>query len=267
MRDILSDLETGPVHKQEDPVKRAQMLFKPVMPKRFYKDVAVDQTPDGWVITLDGKAIRTPGQALITLPSQSAASVIADEFRAQVEVVNLAKMPAYRLVNTAIDGVQSDPQAVIEDIMRFASTDLVFYRADAPEKLVTLQADAWDPVLDWARGTLGARFFLAEGVMHVEQPRESVSAVGLHLKQDPDAFRLASLHVMTSIAGSALIALALEADALTVDEAWDAAHVDEDWNIAQWGEDEEAQARRAFRRRDFDAAHALLRARKDAAGS
>jgi chaperone required for assembly of F1-ATPase len=261
MRDILNDLEDKPFHSDEDPVKRAQRLTKPVMPKRFYKAVAVAQSADGWVIELDGKAVRTPGQRLISLPTEAAAMLVADEFSAQKDVVNLATMPAYRLVNTAVDGVASDPQAVIEDIMRFASSDLVFYRANTPEKLVALQADAWDPVLDWARSTLGARFFLSEGVMHVEQPRESVAAVGLHLKQDNDPFRLSSLHVMTSIAGSALIALALEAGDLSFEEAWTAAHVDEDWNIDQWGQDEEAQARRDFRRRDMQAAYALLRAR------
>jgi chaperone required for assembly of F1-ATPase len=261
MRDILNDLEGGPFHSDEDPVKRAQRLTKPVMPKRFYKDVAVAQSANGWLVELDGKAIRTPGQRIIALPWDAAAALVADEFRAQKDVVNLATMPAYRLVNTAVDGVANDPQAVIEDIMRFASSDLVFYRAETPQKLVESQTDAWDPVLDWARSTLGARFFLSEGVMYVEQPKESVSAVGLHLKRDADPFRLASLHVMTSIAGSALIALALEAGELSFDEAWRAAHVDEDWNIDQWGEDEEAQARRAFRRRDMEAAHALLQGR------
>lgn len=261
MRDILNDLEGGPIHGDEDPVKRAQRLTKPVMPKRFYKEAAVAQSGNGWVVELDGKAIRTPGQKVIALPTEAAALLIADEFGAQHEVINLATMPAYRLVNTAVDGVASDPQAVIEDIMRFASSDLVFYRAQTPAKLVTLQGEAWDPALDWARATLGARFFLAEGVMHVEQPRESVSAVGLHLKQDADPFRLASLHVMTSITGSALIALALEAGDLGFEESWKAAHIDEDWNIDQWGKDEEAEARRAFRRRDMEAAYALLRAR------
>ncbi len=261
MRDILNDLEGGPVHNDEDPVKRAQRLTKPVMPKRFYKDVGVARSDDGWAIELDGKAIRTPGQRIIMLPTEAAAALVAEEFRAQQDVVNLATMPAYRLVNTAVDGVANDPQAVIEDIMRFASSDLVFYRADTPEKLVSLQSETWDPVLDWARATLGARFFLSEGVMHVEQPKESVAAVGFHLKRDANPFRLASLHVMTSIAGSALIALALEAGELSFEEAWTAAHVDEDWNIDQWGEDEEAQARRAFRRRDMEAAHSLLQTR------
>jgi chaperone required for assembly of F1-ATPase len=266
MRDILSDLEEGPFQADEDPNKRAHRLNKPVLPKRFYKDVAVESTADGWVVKLDGRAIRTPGQVLIALPSERAATAVAEEFRAQVDVINPATMPVYRLVNTAVDGVRADPQSVLEDIVRFSSSDLVFYRADAPTRLVTLQAQAWDPVLEWARTILGARFFLSEGVMHVEQPRDSVAAIRAHLGQDPDPFRLASLHVMTSISGSALIALALEAGALTFDEAWNAAHVDEDWNITQWGEDDEAQARRAFRRRDMEAAETLLRSRVPLAG-
>lgn len=262
MRDILTDLETGPFHTDDDPVKRAQRLTKPVMPKRFYKIVAVEEAPEGWTVTLDGKATRTPGQKLIALPSEVVARLVADEFAAQADVVNLATMPAYRLANTAIDGVASDPQAVIEDIMRFAATDMTCYRADGPERLVGLQEEAWDPIHDWARAALGARFILSQGVMHVDQPRESIASVGLHLRQDGDPLRLAALHVMTSISGSALIALAREAEALTLEEAWAAAHVDEDWNIAQWGEDDEAKARRAFRHRDFQAADAILNRRR-----
>lgn len=262
MRDILSDLEDSKFHSDVDPVKRAQQLTKPVMPKRFYKTVAVEAGEGGWLVQLDGKPIRTPAQALIVLPSETAANLVANEFRAQADVVNLATMPAYRLVNTVIDGVALDPQAVIEDIMRFASTDMTCYRADSPEALVVLQASAWDPVLDWAQERLGARFMLSEGVMHVEQPREAIAAVGLHLRHDADPFRLAPLHVITSISGSALIALALEAGTLSFDEAWAAAHVDEDWNVNHWGEDEEAAARRAFRKRDMEAAYQTLAARQ-----
>lgn len=114
-------------------------------------------------------------------------------------------------------------------------------------------------MLDWARSALGARFFLAEGVMHVEQPRELVAAVGLWLRQRQEPFRLSAIHVMTTLTGSALLALAVEAEALTPEEAWTAAHVDEDWNTEQWGEDAEAAARRVVRRKEFDAAVALVR--------
>jgi chaperone required for assembly of F1-ATPase len=38
-----------------------------------------------------------------------------------------------------------------------------------------------------------------------------------------------------------------------------AAHVDEDWNMAQWGSDEVALQRRAFRFAEFQAAALVLR--------
>jgi chaperone required for assembly of F1-ATPase len=148
---------------------------------------------------------------------------------------------------------------VLEDILRFASSDLVCYRADAPQALVERQAAHWDRYLDWVRAALGARFVLAEGIMHVEQPRETIAALGIHLRQREEAFRMAALHLATSLSGSALIALALESGEVDAQTAWRDAHVDEDWNIEQWGEDAEAAARRALRWRDMQGAAALLR--------
>jgi chaperone required for assembly of F1-ATPase len=66
------------------------------------------------------------------------------------------------------------------------------------------------------------------------------------------------VHAATTLTGSALIALALATGRLSADEAWAAAHVDEDWNIAQWGEDELAMQRRAFRFAEFQAAASVL---------
>ena len=260
MRDILEDLEAGRQLSDPDPVKRAQNQMRGALPKRFYKEAGVEKEAEGWSVRLDGKPVRTPGRALLALPTLAAAELVAQEFAAQRDVIDPVSMPVLRLVNTAIDGVATDPQAVVEDILRYASSDLLLYRADAPQVLVDRQADLWDPVLDWVRAKIGARFFLAEGVMHVEQPQESVGAIGIHLSKRTDPQRLAALHVMTSITGSALLAIAVEAGGIDADDAWRAAHVDEDWNVEQWGEDAEAAARRAARRRDFDAAVALLRA-------
>src|SRR5690606_27493073 len=128
-----------------------------------------------------------------------------------------------------------DPQALVEDIMRFSSSDLLCYRAEGPDTLVRRQNEAWDPVIDWAGGWLGARFNLAEGVMHVEQPREAIAAIGIHLRQRAEPFRLASLHVMTTLTGSALLALAVDFGELDAEAAWNAAHVDEDFQAGQWG--------------------------------
>lgn len=258
MRDLLSDLEAGNHLSDPDPVKRAQNQMKTPLAKRFYDKVDVREQPEGYAVHLDGKPVRTPGKAMLLLPTEGAAKLVADEFSAQGENIDLVTMPVMRLANTAIDGVATDTQAVLEDILRFSSSDLLCYRADAPERLVERQSEAWDPVLDWARSQLGARFFLAEGVMHVEQPRETIAAIGVHLRQREQPMKLAALHVMTSITGSALLALAVEVGELDAEAAWLAAHVDEDWNAEQWGEDFEAAARRAARKRDFTAAADLL---------
>ena len=53
------------------------------------------------------------------------------------------------------------------------------------------------------------------------------------------------------------------ARALTVEEAWAAAHADEDFQMQQWGRDELALKRRAFREAEMRAAALIL----DRAGS
>ncbi|TGQ47680.1 MULTISPECIES: ATP12 family chaperone protein [unclassified Mesorhizobium] len=262
MRDILNDLEAGKQLSDPDPVRRAQIQMKTQLPKRFYKAVSVARVEEGFAIHLDGKPVRTPGKALLVLPTERAAALVAAEFAAQGETIDPVTMPVMRLVNTAIDGVASDPQAVLEDILRFASSDLLCYRADGPQGLVDRQNQHWDPVLDWARAALGARFHLAEGVIHVEQPRESIAVLGVHLAQRKDPLRLAAIHVMTSLTGSALLALAVDSGELDGETAWAAGHVDEDWQAEHWGQDAEAVARRLARKRDMMAAVSLLDALK-----
>jgi chaperone required for assembly of F1-ATPase len=260
MRDILNDLETGKQLSDPDPVRRAQIQMRTPLPKRFYKDVAVAPEGDGFAVHLDGRPVRTPGKALLILPTEKAAALVAAEFAEQAETINPTSMPVYRLVNTAIDGVASDPQAVLEDILRFSASDLLCYRAGYPDALVQRQSDAWDPVIDWAGSKLGARFVLAEGVMHVEQPRQTIGAIGAHLSQRTEPLKLSALHLMTNLTGSALLALAVEFGELDAEAAWNAAHVDEDWQIEQWGHDAEEVARRASRKRDMLAAASVLSA-------
>ncbi len=260
MRELLNDLDAGNHLSDPDPVRRAQNQMKTPAAKRFYKEVTVGPEVEGFSVRLDGKQVKTPSGKPVLLPTEAAARIVADEFDAQGETIDPTSMPVTRLVNTAIDGVAADPQAVLEDVLRFSASDMVCYRAEGPDGLVARQADAWDPVLDWARSTLGLRFNLAEGVMHVEQPRETIGAVGIYLRQRDDVLRLAALHVITSITGSALLALMLEAGALDVEAAWAAAHVDEDWNIEHWGLDAEAARRRAARKRDMAGAAALIEA-------
>jgi chaperone required for assembly of F1-ATPase len=183
---------------------------------------------------------------------------MAAEWQAQRDVIDPMTMPVTRLANSVIDGVTGRVEAVVEDIAKYFETDLLFYRAGHPEALVAREAAHWDPVLFWAAETLGAHFILTEGIVHVRQPDPAIAAARAALPSDPWA--VGALHVITTLTGSALLALALMRGRLDADEVWAAAHVNEDWNSEQWGADEEAAARQAARLSDFRAAAAVLAA-------
>jgi chaperone required for assembly of F1-ATPase len=243
------------VGEKDAGLARGKGKVKPSLPKRFYQDVAI--ADDGAALLLDGKTVRTPGEAELVLPTRALAEAVAEEWRAQGERIDPATMPLTKLANSAIDGVVGREPAVIDDIMSHAASDLVCYRAHAPQGLVAAEARRWGPVLVWAKDALGAPLKLGAGVVHVAQPQASLD----RLRQTMlgrDAFSLAALHVMTALTGSALLALAVALGRLSPEEAWAAAHVDEDWQISQWGEDAEAAERRENRRRDFAAAAKLL---------
>jgi chaperone required for assembly of F1-ATPase len=186
------------------------------------------------------------------------AQALAAEWDAQRDVIDPAKMPLTRLANTIIDGVTDAPSAVADEVKRYLACDLVFYRAPGPAGLVAWQAEAWDPVLAWVRETLGARFVLAEGIAFVAQPAQSLAAASSAIPTDP--WRLGAMHAVTTLTGSALIAIALARGALSVDAAWAAAHVDEDWNMKFWGRDALALERRAARFSEMQAAATVLEA-------
>jgi chaperone required for assembly of F1-ATPase len=226
--------------------------------KRFYEQVAIEDEGGGQAsLLLDGKPVHTPGKAPLIVPNAALAEAVAAEWRAQGARIDPATMPLTRLANSVIDGVVGRERAVIDDMLNYAGSDLLCYRAAAPSGLVALQIEHWDPVIAWAKTELGVPLQLAQGVTHVAQPQASLDEIERRLKGF-DAWSLAALHVMTVLTGSALLALATALRRLSPEDVWAAVHVDEDWQIAQWGEDEEARRRRANRRRDFDAAARLL---------
>ncbi len=252
MRDLLNDLSEGLSHP--DPIRRAQIQMKKPLPKRFYKEASVGEREGGFAIELDGKPVKTPARQPLVVPTEALATLIAGEWQRQAEVIDPAKMPATRLVNTALDGIAADPQAVFEDILRFSSSDMLCYRAEGPERLVERQSESWDPVIDWAAQELGARFILAEGVMHQEQPREAIAAFAVTVRKYDTPIELACLHTITSLTGSAILALAFAEGHLPLTDIWSLAHLDEDWTIEHWGSDAEAEQRRADRFVEYQAA-------------
>jgi chaperone required for assembly of F1-ATPase len=241
-----------------DPMRAAQKNMRAPLPKRFYAAAELAEGDGGFTLTLDGRIARTPGKRPLAVPQRALADILVAEWAGQAGTIDPASMPFTRLLNAALDHVAPRMAEVAADIGRYARSDLVCYRAGEPERLVARQAALWDPILAWARETLGARFVLAEGIGFVEQPAASLAAIDAALAAERAPLTLAALHVATTLTGSALIALALRRGFLDADAAWLAAHVDEDVQMEAWGRDAEALERRAFRRREFEAAVAAL---------
>lgn len=249
MRDILEDA----AKHVEDGFGRAQKLQQRELPRRFYKQATVAPVDDGYAVQLDGRPIRTPGKALVAVPAEALAERLAAEWAAQGETIDPATMPFTRLVNTTVEAGDGVRDALIAEIVNFAGTDLTLYRAESPAELVARQQALWDRALSAFSERFDVRFEPTVGVVHREQPAETLERIGA-VAAVFGPFALMALTSATGIAGSAVLTLGAVHGLFGRDFAWDAAHVDEDFNIAQWGEDHEAAERRRLRRADFDAA-------------
>ena len=250
MRDLLND----PLDQEHrNPMVAARRNMRPALRKRFYKRATVGE---GNALVLDGKPVRTPARRLLAAPDSRIAAALGAEWNAQGGEIDPATMPLTRLANAIIDGVADQPDAVRGEIEKYLHSDLVFYRADGPQGLIARQAVLWDPFVNWARDELDARFVLAQGVVHQAQPPHAVQAAAKTIPRD--LWRLGAAASLTTITGSALIALALAAGAITAEQGWTAANADEDWNMEARGRDEDALQRRATQRAEFDAAVLVL---------
>ena len=241
-----------------DPEEAVRRATRTPQRKRVYSNVGVVEVPGGFAVTLDDKPIRTSSGRQVVVPIRDIADAIAAEWQAQRETIDPLTMPLTRLANSVVEAVVDRVDAVTDDVAKYFQSDFLFYRAGHPDALVAREAAHWDPVLFWAADALGAHFILAEGIVHVRQPESAVAAARAALPTDP--WSIAALHVITTLTGSALLALALLRGVLDQDQVWAAAHVDEDWNAEKWGVDEEIAARRAARFVEFAAAASVLKA-------
>jgi chaperone required for assembly of F1-ATPase len=221
--------------------------------KRFWSEVAIVDRG----ILLDGRALKTPARAELRFPTDALATAAADEWRAVDEAIDPRAMPITGLANAAIDRVAPDVAAFADGLARYAQADLLCYRAAHPTALIARQGEVWDPALDWARSRYDIEFVVTGGIVHVDQPPETVARLAAAVAAR-GAFHLAALSPLVTLSGSLALALALAEGAMTEQQAWDAAELDEQWQAEHWGEDSLATTMRDDKRRDFRAAARFL---------
>ncbi|WP_339862862.1 ATP12 family chaperone protein [Thalassospira alkalitolerans] len=233
------------------------MLRKSI--KRFYKkaEAVRDDAAQGWRIHLDDRAVKTPGKAEFVLPVERLAHEIATEWDAQGEKVVPATMPIMQLAATAIDRVRPHRDAVIAELTGFGRSDLLCYRASFPDDLVLRQAEAWQPLLDWAQDDLRVALSVTEGVMPISQNDEALINIQDTIKTLDDYY-LTALHTLTTVSGSVIIGLATLRGRISAEQAFEYSQLDEIYAIEQWGADAEAVVRRDRHRAELLAAGRYL---------
>lgn len=232
--------------------QRSARALNPIM-KRFYREACAT----GAAITLDGRPVRTPARNPLELPTPALAEAVAAEWAAQGETIDPVSMPLNGLANAAIDRVAPDPAGFAARLAVYGESDLLCYRAEAPPRLVARQAEHWDPILAWARARFDVDFAVTSGILHRPQSPLALARLGAATAAR-SPFALAGLSPLVTISGSLIIALAVAERALAIEPAWAAGALDDLWQAELWGEDAEAAAALAARRREFLAADRFL---------
>lgn len=222
--------------------------------KRFWKDTLVEAEEGGFAVRLDGRAVKTPAKAALVMPTRALAEAVAAEWDAQEGTIDPQQMPVTRSVNAAIDKVATQFDEVAALIADYGGTDLLCYRADGPEGLCARQAEAWDPLLEWAAQRYGARLAPTSGVMHVAQDDAALKALAAEVRA-LCPFALTAVHDLVGISGSLVIGLAAIEGWADAEDLWARSRIDETWQEEQWGVDVEASELAASKKRDFE--HAL----------
>lgn len=224
---------------------------------RIWDKAGVERLEDGFTVALDGRPVRTPSRAALLLPSEALAQAIAAEWDAQGQKIRPETMPLTRAANSAIDKVGPSHAQIAQMIADYGATDLLCYRAEAPDELIARQAALWDPWVRWSEEALDAPLRLAAGIVPVDQPPATLERFRA-LVLAHDAFELTALHDLVALSGSLVLGLAVSHRALPAPSAWQASRVDEHWQAELWGQDDEAQAAAAEKEAAFLSADRLL---------
>jgi len=226
--------------------------------KRFYKAATVNEGDTGFAVMLDGRAVKTVSGRAQRVPTRALAEAMVAEWEGQGEEIDPRAFVLRDMADYAIDVVAPERARSIMELLPYAETDTLCYRAEPDEPLAVRQRAVWEPLLVAAEARLGVRFTRVAGVIHRPQPGEALVRLRAEL-ETLDAFALAALRNTASLAASLTIGLAAIEPGADVDALWDAANLEEDWQAELWGKDAQAMDLRARRHAAFAAAARFAR--------
>jgi len=229
-------------YKAEAPTKKSDQLgFRPA---RFWKTAAVAETEDGFTVALDGRGVKTPQGRALVFPTKAVANHVAAEWEAVGKHVNYEDMPLTRLGFAAVDRMNDLIAESVDEVLRYAETDLVCYPSEYPAALIAREDEAWLPLIAWARDEVGLEFHQNRSLIHQPQPAETPVKLRA-IVEGATAYERAGLMSAIPLFGSVVLALAVWKGHLTGEAAFAASRIGETFQAETWGRDAEAASRAA----------------------
>ena len=225
--------------------------------KKFYKEVLLRDTGDGFLIFLDEHPLKTPGKKPFVVPNAEIAAAIAEEWRPDSDEISPSEMVLTKLASSAVDSVAKHREITVDEISRFAETDLVCYRSAEPLELLDQQDREWGALLDWMSRELDICLNSTDSILPLAQNQGDLDKVR-RVVASFDDYSLAGLHMLTYTCGSVVLGLAVAFEEVDERRAWELSLLEESCQIDNWGADPEATKRREGLRLDIAAAARFL---------
>jgi len=224
--------------------------------RRFYEKAEVQTHQGEYAIRLDGRDVKTPARNPLQCPTLALADLVAGEWNAQGDHLDPETMVITGFCNAAIDRVEHNRDAHVQQIVGFADTDTLSYRDDVGSPLFNLQQERWEPLLQRLEARHDVAWLRVSGIMPQPQSKP-VLELARAVCKDQSNFALTAFSQLVELLGSFAFALMLIENDIDADQAWSAAFMETDWQAEQWGEDAQAKALQIDRRARFDAAWAM----------
>lgn len=234
--------------------------------KRFYKTVTTHFGAEGYSILLDGRPVKTKLGHILATPCEAVADRLVQEWASQDIHIIPDSMPMTQILNTKIDRISKDRQAMTVIILKYFNTDLLSYPTEEPQDLALEQEIIWGPWRNWFSKESGVALLTTQGLFAIQQAPEAHCFLEQRISNmEDDCFTI--LQSVTALCGSVILALAFVECAAQPQDVLNAFFVEENYkdrlyDADKYGPDPMQKKKLDAMSRDLEAASFYLRAIK-----
>lgn len=229
--------------------------------KRFYKDVGYYQFQDSnidnqhpsnifYKLILDGKIVKIPDSKIqpalpILIPSEHLAKMICDEWQRISDEIDFLQMPITRIAIAGSNihhlGAKQKNlwlETQTQQLCDYINSDLICYYALEPIELTNKQQASWQNIHNHIKNISNAELLTTNGIEPLNQAAK-IHDVIKNIINQMSIWQIVAVSNITKLSGSIFIAIAIYNNAISAQQAAQAATIEEEWQLAKWGEDKE----------------------------